>query len=259
MRRLHLIEIEDQPWCPRSVRDGVTDYLRLMADSARVYDPIAPLLADALRDSGASAVVDLAAGAGGPWRSLLPALHARGVSPAISLTDQHPNSAAFASIERDTGGAVRGYPRPADATAIPSDLAGFRTIFAALHHFHPADARAVLQDAVHRGEGIAAFEPMHRSVRAILLTCLTPIAVLLTTPRLRPFRWPRLFWTYLVPAIPLVVLLDGIVSCLRTYTPEELRGLVAGLEGADGYRWSAGEVGTGPIPVTYLVGVVGAE
>jgi len=259
MRRFHLIEIEDQRWCPASVRDGVTDYLRFMADAARVYEPVADTLADALHETNSSTIVDLAAGAGGPWRSLLPALRERGATPGVTLTDQHPNSAAFASIERDTGGAVRGHPYPADATATPSELTGLRTIFAALHHFRPTEARAVLQDAVRRGEGVAVFEPMHRSARAILLTCLTPMAVLLTTPRVTPFRWSRLAWTYLLPAIPLVVLIDGIVSCLRTYTPDELRGLVAGLEGADGYRWSAGEAGTGPIPVTYLVGVRRAE
>jgi hypothetical protein len=255
MRRLHLLEIEDQPWCPPSVRDGVTDFLQFMADAGRVYDPAAPVLADALRRAGASTVVDLAAGAGGPWRSLLPALGAHGAAPRVRLTDRHPNGAAFARVARDTGAAVTGHPAPVDATALPDELAGFRTIFAALHHFRPAGVRAILGDAVRRGDGVAAFEPMHRSARALLLTCLTPLAVLLATPFIRPFRWSRLFWTYVLPAIPLVVLVDGIVSCLRTYTPEELRALAADVDGATGYAWSAGEVGAGPIPVTYLVGL----
>ena len=29
MRRLHGIEIEDQPWCPATIRDAATDYLQL--------------------------------------------------------------------------------------------------------------------------------------------------------------------------------------------------------------------------------------
>jgi hypothetical protein len=36
------------------------------------------------------------------------------------------------------------------------------------------------------------------------------------TPWIRPFRWSRLLWTYVVPIIPAVLLFDGIVSCLRT-------------------------------------------
>jgi hypothetical protein len=62
-----------------------------------------------------------------------------------------------------------------------------------------------------------------------------PLITLAVTPAIRPFRWSRLFWTYLVPAVPAVVLFDGVVSCLRTYTPGELRALTRGLD-ADGYR-----------------------
>ena len=46
-------------------------------------------------------------------------------------------------------------------------------------------------------------------------------------PACPPFRWSRLLWTYLVPVIPLVLLFDGIVSCLRSYRPDELLKLVA--------------------------------
>jgi hypothetical protein len=254
MRRVHLLEIEDQPWCPRAVRDGVTDFLRHMGDAGRVYAPAAPVLAAALRRLAATRVVDLAGGAGGAWRSLLPALAEHGATPRVRLTDRHPNVAAFARVARDTQGAVVGWPHAVDATAVPAELTGFRTMFAALHHFRPADVRAVLRDATARREGFAAFEPMHRDLRTILLTCLTPLAVLLVTPWLRPFRWSRLFWTYVVPAIPFVVLVDGVVSCLRTYTPADLRAMADGVE-AHGYTWDAGEVGAGPIPVTYLIGL----
>jgi hypothetical protein len=112
----------------------------------------------------------------------------------------------------------------------------------------------VLADAAARGAGIAVFEATRRDARAILLTCLTPLLVLLATPFIRPFRWSRLFWTYVVPAIPLVVLFDGVVSCLRTYTPDELRELAKSVDGATGYDWTAGHAGGGPIPMTYLVG-----
>ena len=59
----------------------------------------------------------------------------------------------------------------------------------------------------------------------MVVTLLAPIVVLLLTPAIRPFRWSRLFWTYVIPAVPALVLFDGIVSCLRIYSPEELRAL----------------------------------
>jgi hypothetical protein len=65
-----------------------------------------------------------------------------------------------------------------------------------------------------------------------------------------------LFWTYLIPVVPLVSLLDGLVSCLRTYSVQELRQLTEGLDVKD-HQWEIGEVKStaGPIPITYLIGV----
>ena len=82
----------------------------------------------------------------------------------------------------------------------------------------------------------------------------TPLRVLLTTPFIRPYRWSRLFWTYVVPALPLVLLFDVIVSVLRLYSVEELRDLTAGL---DQHDWDIGTVRARPIPlrITYLIGV----
>ena len=261
MRRLHLLEIAEQPWCPAAVRDGCVEYLQYMGDAGKVYASIVPHLADAIRRSGDTQVVDLGAGAGGPWRSLLPALAAVGVTPRVRLTDRYPDRAAFARIASDTAGAVTGDPRSVDAAAVPDDLHGLRTIFSALHHFRPEEVRAVLHDAVARRESIAAFEATRRDARAILLMGLTPLFVLLATPFVRPFRWSRLFWTYVLPAIPLVTLFDGVVSCLRVYTPDELRAMTRDLATSDAteYTWEAGEAGSGPIPVTFLVGAPAAR
>jgi hypothetical protein len=75
------------------------------------------------------------------------------------------------------------------------------------------------------------------------------------TPLIRPFRWSRLLWTYLVPIIPVVLLFDGVVSCLRTYRPHELREMVEKLS-ASKYRWEIGEHSRslGEAPITYLIG-----
>ncbi|HXM61951.1 MAG TPA: hypothetical protein VN950_13935, partial [Terriglobales bacterium] len=72
---------------------------------------------------------------------------------------------------------------------------------------------------------------------------------------IRPFRWSRLLWTYLIPVIPLVLLFDGVVSCLRTYRPQELREMVEKLKPPScQYQWEIGELAGGKMPVTYLIG-----
>jgi len=262
MRRRQLIEIEDQPWCPAAVRDGLTDYLQFITDRTEPYAPAARLLTEALRASPddrssppAVPVIDLGSGGGGPWRRLVRRLQDAGVPVRVRLTDLHPNVAAFDRIAHETDGTVSGEPRAVPADAVPEDLTGFRTIFTAFHHFPPAMARRVLGDAVARGQGIAVFESTTRDLLCLSVMLLVPLAVSLTTLFIRPFRLSRLLLTYLVPVIPTVAFIDGIVSCLRTYTPDELRGLAESVDGATGYEWTAGHAGGGPIPMTYLVGV----
>lgn len=262
MRRRQLIEIEDESWCPAALRDGLTDYLQFIADRAEPYAAAAPLLADALRDAASEAgaagepvpVLDLASGAGGPWRRLAGRLTDAGVPVRVRLTDLHPNLDAFERLARQSDGRVSGESRSVAADAVPPDLPGFRTIFTAFHHFPPARARRVLADAVAQGRGIAVFESTTRDFRTLAVMPLVPLAVWLATPLIRPFRWSRLLLTYLLPLIPLVALWDGIVSALRTYTPDELRALAASADGIETYDWVAGEAGRGPIPMTYLLG-----
>ena len=47
MRRKHLMEISDEPWCPRSIRHAVTDFCRFVTELSGVFNPVAPLLAAA--------------------------------------------------------------------------------------------------------------------------------------------------------------------------------------------------------------------
>jgi hypothetical protein len=256
MNRLHLIEIEDQDWCPRPVRDGVTDYLQFALATTKPYAAIIPLLADALRRTGTGHVLDLCSGAAGPWLWLHPALAEMGVSVSVCLTDKHPNTEGIVRANHSANHAISYRPQPVDATQVPGDLPGFRTMFTAFHHFRPEQARAVLADAVRRRQGIGIFEAIQRRPLALLLMLLVPFMVLGVTPFIRPFRWSRLFWTYVLPLVPLVTLCDGLVSCLRTYSVPELHDLTTSL-GTNDYQWTIGAMKSKmtPIPVTYLLGV----
>ena len=234
MPRLHLFEIHDFPWCPPSLRDALTDFLQFTINLGRSYAAIVPLLRDAIIRSGATSVLDLCSGAGGPWRTLR-----HEIPVPVVLTDKFPSRATTMLV---------------DATAVPANLLGFRTLFTSFHHFRPAEARAILADAVRQGQGIGVFEISRRAPLQIALIALTWFAVLVFVPFIRPFRWSRLAWTYLPPVLPLVGAFDGVVSCLRTYSPAELRELWHGL---DTYDWQVGETRTpwSPLVVTYLVGV----
>src|SRR5438105_1164059 len=198
VKRRHLVELEDLPWWPRVFRDAATDYLVTALRHARTYRGLVPRLVAALERTGTRGITDLCSGGGGPWADLLPALRAAGADVSLCLTDKYPNTRALGRLAAAVPG-VRYEPEPVGATDVPPHLAGFRTLFTAFHHFRPAEARAILAAAVRDRQGIAVAEATSRTPGALALMLLVPLAVWVLTPAIRPFRWSRLFWTYVVP------------------------------------------------------------
>ncbi|MBZ5663812.1 MAG: class I SAM-dependent methyltransferase [Acidobacteriia bacterium] len=253
MRRLHLIEIHEQPWFPSTLRDQATDALQFGFNLLNAYGPVISLLQRALESTEERAVVDLCSGGGGPWFDLGRKLQGDLPHLEIWLTDKYPNLSAVENVRAASENHIRFYPGPVDATNVPGELQGFRTMFTSFHHFSPEEAGAILQNAVDAREGIGIFEITRRTPSTIALMLAWALILFLCTPWIRPFRWSRLLWTYLIPIIPLVWLFDGIVSCLRTYRPRELREIVATLSSSE-YQWEIGELSTGKVPITYLIG-----
>ncbi len=255
MRRVHLLEIEDQPWCPQPIRDGGTDWLHFMANTHKAFNAIAPKLREVMTRFDADRIVDLCSGGGGPWLSLAPLL-ARSGRIDVCLTDFYPNLTAFLRIFSASRGRIGYCSDQVDATDVPAELDGVRTIFNAFHHFRPRQAQAILADAVRKRRPIVVVEGSDNRLLGIALILLMPLAMLAMTPRIRPFRWSRLLFTYLIPAIPLLGLFDGIVSMLRIYSPRELREMVARIPGHDRFEWDIGTLAVkgSPIGLTYLIG-----
>ena len=257
--RLHLFELEDQPWFPQVLRAGQMDYLRFMSSWLDIYRLAAPLLAEVLRRTSQTQLLELGAGAGGGTETVLAALRQQPTAPPhlrVLLTDLYPQPAAWADLARRTAGAIRGHAAPVNALAVPPELPGLRVIFSAFHHFAPPQAEALLRDAVAAGRGVAVLEGAGKSWLEVgLALTVLPLAQLLLTPFFRPFRLSNLAFTYLLPLIPLATIWDGVVSILRMYPPAALRALAARADPAGRYHWQAGQLrhwwgGR----ITYLVG-----
>ena len=252
MKRLHLFELEDQPWFPPVVRDLATDYLQFIQTRFRVDRAMAPIVRRALEQSGARRIVDLCSGGSGPLLLLVKDLAAGGMPIHATLTDLYPNAPAFAEIAAASDGLITFEAGSVDARAVPASLDGLRTVFNGFHHLKPPDARLVLHAAAADRQPIAILEMSERSLRTLPVV-LTPLFVWIATPFMRPFRWRRLFWTYLLPMVPLTCFWDGVVSQLRAYTPDELRCLCAG---SAPMTWEVGQIpiAKGRGRLTYLIG-----
>ncbi len=255
MRRIQFVELHEQPWFPSSLRDEVTDALQFGLNALKAYAPIATLLQSALDATRSRSIVDLCSGGGGPWLDLSRKLQGGAEALCIFLTDKYPNLGASQNAGTVFGNRVVFYPEPVDAMDVPRELSGFRTMFSSFHHFPREHARVILQNAVDAGQSIGIFEITRRATSTIGLMFPWALMAFLFTPLIRPFRLSRLFWTYVIPLIPFVLLFDGVVSCLRTYTPKELHEIVEKLAAIE-YQWRVGEHSGAAVqvPITYLIG-----
>lgn len=253
---LRLFEIHEQPWFPQFLRDQFVDALQMILNVTNIYRPIAQLLGKRLEECGSERVVDLCSGAGGPWPFLVSdfAMHGRRL-PEVLLTDMYPSTTRLRDFESPIANRLHFLKHSIDATQIPKYLEGFRTLFSSFHHLKPNEARGLLQDSVNRRQAIGIFEAPACHTLTLLSLLFIPIAAWIFLPFRRPFRWSRLLWTYLIPVIPFVLLFDGLVSCLRAYSLEELQAMTGGLE-TSGYRWEIGEQTGGwfSVRITYLIG-----
>jgi len=253
--RFQLFEFEDFGWFPAGLRNLMTDFLRYSTIRMGLHLPIVSLLREAMRSAGTNKLVDLCSGGGGLLVEIQKELAAGAESqPHVTFTDKYPNVPALADICAANPRGLAFERRSVDATAVPDELDGIRTMFSAFHHFSPDTACNILSDAVERQQGIAIFEVSRRSLLGLVPMLLSPLGTWLMTPAIRPLNLGRFFFTYLVPAVPFFIMWDGIVSALRTYTVEEMRDMAAAIDG-DTFDWRAGEA-KAPYGyrVTYLIG-----
>lgn len=254
MKRIHSFEFEDLEWFPQTLRNYVTDYLQFSANALDIYKPIIPILQKGITAAGNNTIIDIASGGGGGYIKLGGHLAEQNPDLKIMLSDFYPNLDAFKATKAKLPDTIDYIATPVNAMSVPSSWKGLRTQFLSLHHFRPEQARAILQNAVDNKQPIAIFEGQQRNVASIISILFAPLFLFLFTPFIRPFRFTRLLFTYILPVLPLVVLWDGIISVLRTYTQDELNAMIASLDNTESFEWETGIVkGKGPIP--YLLGL----
>ena len=122
----------------------------------------------------------------------------------------------------------------------------FRLFSLAFHHFDDELATKILRNTLQTSDGFAIFELQGRDVGNIFTVLMMTPIIFLSSWWWFWGQWKPLFWTYIIPVIPFVLVYDGIISCLRTRRPHEVMALLkrasADLDGdVDGWRFEVGE------------------
>lgn len=252
----HFFEFEDLHWFPDIIRESMTDYLRYLITKVNIYHPVIPLIIEGLNQTNSNQIIDLCSGGGGAIEQIQNDIRRKsGLEMKIILTDKYPNYSAFEYLSGKTKGSISFSEISIDAADVPEKLKGFRTIFSGFHHFSKDYATLVIKNAVDNRAGIGIFDGGDKNILAVFaILIFHPIGFFLFTPFFRPFRFSRLFFTYIIPVIPFCTIWDGIVSISRLYKPQELLA-IAHEAGNGNYIWKAGKLRSDlGLNVTYLIG-----
>ena len=207
---------------------------------------VAALINKSLKYSHVRSIVDLCSGSGGPMINVLKTLTGEyGLqNVTLTLTDLYPNNDLAKKINTQKLEHISYLSSPVDATNVPPELPGIRTMICSFHHMDPRTARSILTNAKESRQPICIYEISDNSFPVFLWWLAIPlnfVTALFITPLVRPLTGVQMLFTYLIPIIPLVFAWDGAVSNARTYTLNDLDLLLEGLETND-YKWEKGHI-----------------
>lgn len=256
MKWPRLFEIEDQRWLPRVLRNQITDALGYLIVEMKIYDPIIPEFLWVMQKSQTKNVVDLCSGGTGPWEYLINAISNPEESVArITLTDLYPNENALKALSESHP--LFNYKADSvNALNIDEDLDGVRTLFSCFHHFEPAKATSIIQDAVDKQMPICVFEFTQRRAINFLITPIFMVRLFAKLLFAKPLTISRLLFSYLIPIVPMIYLWDSSVSHLRSYSQKELRKILGNVRNSESFEWEIGESTSPKTPLKniFLIG-----
>lgn len=174
-------------------------------------------------------MLDLGSGGGGPVVTMLRAsLRDNTAMPRVILSDLHPSVPHYAGLQSEFGSDRLGYvEEPVSATSVQHRDIRLRSICSAFHHFTPGQAAELVADATAQADGLFIAEPLQRNLRHLLLVALSgPLPYMLAPFFADGWSWRKLLFCTILPVIPLLVMFDGCVSVLRTYSVDEVIALI---------------------------------
>ncbi|PQE27614.1 Haloacid dehalogenase protein [Rutstroemia sp. NJR-2017a BBW] len=190
------------------------------------------------------------------------------------LTDLHPHIPDWTAASKKSAN-LTFVDKPVDAANAPTDLLEgvkgredkgkkvFRLYNLAFHHFPDALAAEILRNTMDTADGFAIFELQERTISSLITMFGMGILMMIITP-FYFWRSPgHLFFTYVIPVIPFVLVFDGLISSLRTRNAKEVEALMKRAGGKDGFGAPGWKLMSGrerhTFPTGYMTWVMGIK
>ncbi|MDW3652659.1 MAG: hypothetical protein R8P61_36615 [Bacteroidia bacterium] len=223
MKRIHIPQISDQSWFPGFLSRNIHEFMSWFVGKVGAAAPFLPIIEQGLEHADQIIAIEEEQGAG--FETLAPLLDAD-----IPIKYQKIDE-------------------------LNTKESGLYVSVNAFHKLKEEKARNLLRRIASEGHPLAIVEGNNDSLWQVFgMTVIVPLTVLLATPFVKPFRFSRIIFTYLLPVLPLVTFLDGAMALLKLYAPTDLDELTSSL-GCKDYSWKSGKLDNGRGgKIIYLLG-----
>ncbi len=215
MRRKQITQITNTSWCPKLFKKLVAEFLSWFVLKVNATKPFLPIINEVLKDFNTKNLINLDVGIGAGMEAVLPFLG----------RDISVQSIPFSNFD--------------------TTRSGVYTFINAFHQLNKNEAEKSLKEIAQSGNPVVIVEGNNDSLWQIVgMTFFVPLTVLLTAPFVKPFRLSRIIFTYFIPVLPIIIVIDGCLALMKLYNPDDLRELVSNLDIPD-YTWSIGKKDNG--------------
>lgn len=215
MRRKNIEQFSNKSWFPNVLKENIREFLNWFVLKAHATKPFIPLIYEGLSHSENKTLinVDFDLGAG-----------IESVKPLLKDT-----------IEIDN----------ITVKEFNTDNKGLYTFINNFHQLNVKEAKQLLTQIAISKNPVVVLEGNNDSLWQIIgMTFFVPLTVLLMSPFVKPFRGSRLIFTYIIPILPLVIMIDGCLALLKLYNPNDLKELTSDII-VGNYKWQYGKKDNG--------------
>ena len=223
MKRKQAPQITNANWFPDFLTRCVHEFMTWFVNKVNAAKPFMPVIEEGFQHANRIVVIDKNCGAG------------------------------FETVDRLLDDEIkRGY---VDAENFKASEEGVYLSVNSFHQFSVDEARDILKQISQNKQPVVIVEGNNDSLWQVFgMMVIVPLTVLLTAPFVKPFRFERIFFSYIIPVLPFVTFWDGFMALFKLYAPKDLDELTASIK-IEGYSWRSGKLDNGRAgKIIYLIG-----
>jgi hypothetical protein len=225
MKRKQVFQFSNQNWYPSFLKRDMYEFMTWFVGKVNAAKPFLPVISEGLQHAPVKQIINIDSKIGA------------GFETVKDLITEKPEVLNL-PIEN-----------------FQTSNSGLYLFVNSFHQLKPEHARNYLQEIAKSRNAVVVVEGNNDSLWQVVgMTVFVPLAVILSAPFVRPFRLTRLLFTYLIPILPMVTMLDGFLALFKLYNPNDLNELVSEIPEKN-YTWKSAKADNGRGgKIMYLIG-----